>query len=88
MMLSLMAQVIVRKLNDRLVKRLKRRAAEHGVSMEEELRRLLREALEPEKKPKLKMSLLDYLGTMPNVGDDDDFNVYRVGKMRDVDLSD
>jgi plasmid stability protein len=83
-----MAQLIVRKLNDRLVKRLKRRAAEHGVSAEEEHRRLLREALEPEKKPKPKMSLLDYLGTMPNVGDDDDFKIDRVGKMRDLDLSD
>jgi plasmid stability protein len=83
-----MAQLIVRKLNDRLVQRLKRRAARHGVSTEEEHRRLLREVLEPEKKPKLKMSLLDYLCTMPNVGDDYDFNVDRVGKMRDVDLSD
>ena len=88
MMLSLMAQVIVRKLNDRLVKRLKRRAAEHGVSMEEELRRLLREALEPAKKPKPKMSLLDYLCTMPNVGKDSDFNIPRKGKMRFIDLSD
>jgi len=83
-----MAQLIVRKLNDRLVQRLKRRAARHGVSTEEEHRRLLREILEPEKKPKPKMSFLDYLCTMPNVGDDHDFNVYRVGKMRDVDLSD
>ncbi len=63
-----MAQLLVRKLDDRLVKRLKRRAAEHGVSMEEELRRLLREVLEPAKRTKPKMSLLDYLGTMPNVG--------------------
>ena len=83
-----MAQLIVRNLNDRLVKRLKRRAAEHGVSTEEEHRRILREILEPKSKPKPKMSLLDYLSTMPNVGDDYDFNVYRVGKMRDVDLSD
>jgi plasmid stability protein len=83
-----MAQLIVRKLNPRLVKRLKRRAVEHGVSMEEEHRRLLREALEPAKQPNPKMSLLDYLCTMPNVGDDYDFNVYRVGKMRDIDLSD
>src|SRR5260370_33507876 len=52
-MLSLMAQLIVRKLNTRLVQRLKRRAAEHGVSMEEEHRRLVRAGLEAEKKPKM-----------------------------------
>lgn len=83
-----MAQLIVRKLEDRLVKRLKLRAAEHGVSMEEEHRRLLRQALEPAKKPKPRMSLLDYLGTMPNVGEDRDFNVPRRGKMREIDLGD
>jgi len=79
-----MAQLIVRKLNDRLVKRLKRRAAEHGVSTEEEHRRLLQEALEPKKKPKPKMSLKDYLLTMPNVGEDSDFNIPRVGLEKSV----
>lgn len=42
-----MAQLIVRKVDDKLVRRLKRRAAEHGRSMEAELREILREALEP-----------------------------------------
>jgi len=88
MVLSLMAQLIVRKLEAKWVNRLKRRAKEHGVSMEEETRRLLRDALTPAKKPKVKMSLLDYLGTMPNVGEDRDFNVPRIGKIRNVDLSD
>jgi plasmid stability protein len=72
-----MAQLIVRKLDSKLVGRLKRRAREHGVSMEEETRRLLRTALEPEKKVKPKMSLLDHLATMPNVGDDRDFDISR-----------
>jgi len=83
-----MAQLIVRRLEDKVVRKLKERAAKYGVSMEEAHRRILREILEPKKRPKPKMSLLDYLCTMPNVGDDYDFNVYRVGKMRDVDLSD
>jgi plasmid stability protein len=88
MMLSHMAQLIVRNLNDRLVKRLKRRAAEHGVSMEEEHRRLLREVLEPRKAPKPKMSFKEYLLTMPNVGEDSDFEMPRNDKPREVDLSD
>lgn len=41
-----MSQLLVRKVPDSLVKRLKRRAAEHGVSVEEEHRRILRQALE------------------------------------------
>jgi len=88
MALSLMAQLIVRNLNDRLVKRLKRRAAEHGVSTEEEHRRILREILEPKERPKPKMSLKDYLMTMPNVGEDSDFEIPRNDKLRKVDLGD
>lgn len=40
-----MAQLLVRNLDDELVRHLKRRAGEHGVSVEEEHRRILREAL-------------------------------------------
>jgi plasmid stability protein len=87
-MLSLMAQLIVRKLDAKLVNRLKRRAKEHGVSMEEETRRLLRKALEPEKMVRPKMSLLDHLATMPNVGEDYDWQIQRVGKMREIDWGD
>ncbi len=39
------AQLIVRNIEDEVVHRLKVRAATHGVSMEEEHRRLLRKAL-------------------------------------------
>ena len=67
---------------------LKRRAAEHGVSTEEEHRRILREILEPKERPKPKMSLKDYLMTMPNVGEDSDFEMPRNGKPRKVDLGD
>ena len=41
-----MASITIRKLDDRLKVRLKRRAVEHGCSMEEEARRILRESLE------------------------------------------
>ncbi|MFT3991878.1 MAG: hypothetical protein QM680_10765 [Luteolibacter sp.] len=40
-----MAQLLVRNIPDELAKLLKLRAAEHGVSAEEEHRRILREAL-------------------------------------------
>jgi len=81
-----MAQLIVRKLEDKVVRKLKERAAKYGVSMEEEHRRILRETLLKKSKPK--MSLLDYLCTMPNVGKDSDLNIPRKGKMRFIDLSD
>ena len=60
------AQLIVRGLDEDLVKRLKRRAAAHGRSMEEEHRQLLRQVLRPE-------GLAEALLAMPNVGDDADF---------------
>ncbi len=40
-----MASISVRKLDDETLKRLRLRAAEHGVSMEEEARRILAEAV-------------------------------------------
>ena len=40
-----MAQLLVRDIDDSLVYKLKRRAVEHGISAEEEHRRILREVL-------------------------------------------
>lgn len=40
-----MAQLLVRNLDDELVRHLKKRAGENGVSVEEEHRRILRDAL-------------------------------------------
>lgn len=72
------AQLIVRNVDDDLVLRLKRRAAEHGRSAEEEHRQLLRAALRSD-------GLLDRLMQMPDAGVDADFE--RVADMpRDVDL--
>ena len=42
-----MASITIRKLDDRLKGRLKHQAAQHGRSMEEEARKILRESLEP-----------------------------------------
>ena len=80
-----MAQLIVRKLNDRLVRRLKRRAAQHGISTEEEHRRILREILEPKEKLKPKMNFKEFLLTVPDFGEDAD--AYRKkAKWREMDL--
>ncbi|MEW6304379.1 MAG: DNA-binding protein [Verrucomicrobiota bacterium] len=77
-----MAQLIVRRIEEELVRKLKDRARQHGVSTEEEHRRILREALlgNGRKKPSLKQ----YLRMMPNVGPDSLFdrakNVARRGQ--------
>lgn len=64
-----MAQLIVRNLDPRLVERLKRRAAAHGRSAEEEHRQILEQVLAPRARATLK----DLLLSIPNVGDDEDF---------------
>jgi plasmid stability protein len=66
-----MAQLIVRQLEEKVVRKLKEQAGRHGVSMEEEHRQILRAALvgTPRKGPTFK----DYLLSMPNVGEDRDF---------------
>jgi antitoxin FitA len=43
-----MAQVIVRNLDDAVKRKLQRRAAQHGHSMEEEIRDILRDAVKDE----------------------------------------
>lgn len=61
-----MAQLLVRGLEEDLVRRLKVRAAENGVSAEQEHRRILREALTGSSDD----SFYDQLLAMPDVGDD------------------
>ena len=65
-----MAQLIVRKLEQDLVKKLKMRAVEHGRSAEAEHREILRRALFPDRQGQ---SLKDLLSSMPAVGSDEDF---------------
>ena len=66
-----MPQLIVRQIEEKVVKKLKQQAGQHGVSMEEEHRRILREALlRPLGK---KLSFKEHLLAMPDVGEEKDF---------------
>ena len=66
-----MPQLIVRQIEEKVVKKLKQQAGEHGVSMEEEHRRILRESLLG--KAARRTSFKEALLAMPNVGRDEDF---------------
>jgi plasmid stability protein len=63
-----MPQLIVRQIEDKVVRKLKARAGLHGVSTEEEHRRILREALlgKRARRPSFK----EYLLKMPDAGPD------------------
>lgn len=50
-----MAQFVVRQLEEDVKLRLKRRAARHGVSMEEEIRNILRDAVKQEQRSSSKL---------------------------------
>lgn len=78
-----MPQLIVRQIEEKVVKKLKQRAGAHGVSMEEEHRRILRESLLG--KSGKSASFKEYLSQMPDVGPDELFERNRdLG--REVDL--
>jgi plasmid stability protein len=66
-----MAQLIVRGVEEGLVKKLKERAGARGVSMEEEHRRILREALSGP--AETGDSFKAHLEQMPDVGPDELF---------------
>lgn len=78
-----MPQLIVRQIEEKVVRKLKQQAGAHGVSMEEEHRRILREALLG--KAGKRLSFKEYLRQMPDIGPDELFERNRdVG--REVDL--
>ena len=66
-----MPQLLVRQVEEKVVRKLKEQAGRHGVSMEEEHRRILRKSLlgKTEKGKSFKEALL----SIPNVGKDSDF---------------
>jgi len=64
-----MAQLLVRNLDNEVLRQLKKRAGEHGVSVEEEHRRILREVLQADQLA-LRKSFWQVLGEMPDVGGD------------------
>jgi len=70
-----MADLIVRNLDDRIVRALKQRAAQHNRSAEAEHRVILGEVLlRPQRRP-----LAEVLAQMPNVGSDEDFERLQEG---------
>jgi plasmid stability protein len=64
-----MANLLVRDIDETLVRALKRRAAKHGRSAEAEHREILASAL---RRPR-KRHLAEVLAAVPNVGRDEDF---------------
>jgi len=68
------SQLIVRNVGEEIVRALKRRAARHGRSAEAEHREILRQALREDAE---RASFKTVLGSMPDVGQDDDFLVPR-----------
>jgi plasmid stability protein len=64
-----MAQLLVRDVDDALVKALRERAARHGRSAEAEHREILAKALRRTRRK----SFAELLSAMPDVGTDDDF---------------
>lgn len=69
-----MAQLIVRNLEDTVVKALRERAAKKGRSSEAEHREILRDALATTRRGTAFKALLR---AMPDAGDDDDFTRVR-----------
>ncbi|MDD2709881.1 MAG: DNA-binding protein [Verrucomicrobiae bacterium] len=63
-----MAQLLVRKVDELIVSKLRARAAHDGVSMEEEHRRILKQALLNPRQSR-KLGFLEFLKTMPEVED-------------------
>jgi plasmid stability protein len=64
---SSMPQILIRRLDPHVVRKLRAKAAAEGVSAEEEARRILRRSLTGDLPA---MSLIDFLRTMPDVGND------------------
>ena len=77
-----MPQILIRQLNDSVVRKLRAKAAADGVSAEEEARRILRRSLVGDVP---KMPLIEFLQTMPETGDEHLFDRTK-RKQRRVDL--
>ncbi len=62
-----MPQILIRRLDQQVVRRLRAKAASDGISAEEEARRILRRSLVGEMPD---VPLIEFLRTMPDVGED------------------
>ena len=67
-----MAQLLVRNLEEELVRRLKKQAGEHGISAEEEHRRILWSAL-MEEESEVPITFKEHLLAMPDAEDENLF---------------
>jgi plasmid stability protein len=74
-----MAQLVVRQLEETIVQELRKRAAHAGVSMEEEHRRILREALHGSREAR---SFKEHLLSIPGDGQDELFERKRTTSRR------
>ena len=82
-----MSQLLVRKIPESLVKKLKRRAVEHGVSAEEEHRQILKAALTKTVPVKKKRTLFDAFIELGKIAPDFEFVQERKRwKTRKIDL--
>ncbi|MEA5552108.1 hypothetical protein VB713_14260 [Anabaena cylindrica UHCC 0172] len=75
-----MANLIVRNIDETIVKALKKRATQHGVSAEAEHRKILEQALlQPQRK-----SFAEVLCHIPNVGNDSDYERVQDDTIRQI----
>jgi plasmid stability protein len=72
-----MAQLLVRNVSEEIAKLLKKRAAEHGVSAEEEHRRILQEVLDPTNGKAEKPNLFDDIRQLGKIAPDFEFGENR-----------
>ncbi len=81
-----MPQLVVRNIEEKVVRKLRRRAAGEGVSMEEEHRRILRAALLEHGKPG--KTFADYLLAIPQAVENEPSNLFqrRRDMPREIDL--
>ena len=81
-----MGELLVRNVEELVTQKLQQQARAHGVSPEEEHRRILRQALLGSDMVGAARDFKEYLLAMPDVGEDSDFS--RIpGTMRAVDFS-
>ena len=75
-----MTNLLVRNIDDKVIRALKARAGKHGVSAESEHRKILESVLmHPQKK-----NFAEVLATMPDIGNDQDFERVQVSRVDDV----
>ena len=81
-----MTELVVRNVDEMVTQKLQQRATAHGVSVEEEHRRILHQVLLGHDAARDTTDFKEYLRSMADVGEDSDFT--RVaGTMREVDFS-